>query len=146
MFRFTRYNPTVLNALAQLWHASCLSSGPIVFDDDTPDRLAGLIDNNMAQGWDVTLAWDEGILAGFLALKMSEHRLDQLFVAPDYQNKGLGLQLLNLAKSKLSNGFHLRTAVSNVGARRFYLRHGLRETGTENSSHRGTPVVYFTWP
>jgi GNAT superfamily N-acetyltransferase len=106
MAQLKPYNCTDLHALAQLWYASWLSSNPVVFDDDTPERFACLIEENLANGWDLTLAWSDNTLKGFLALRITNAWLDQLFIAPDYQNKGLGLELLTLQKAKCEMAFN----------------------------------------
>jgi GNAT superfamily N-acetyltransferase len=146
MLIFKPYTPEVLMPLSELWHASWLSSDPDVFPDDTPERLVGVIQDNLTKGWHVTLAYEDIELIAFLAILPQESWLDQLFVAPKHQGKNIGLALLELAKATIPDGFKLRTAKSNVNARRFYLRHGLREIGEVTSPYRGTQSVVMAWP
>jgi GNAT superfamily N-acetyltransferase len=145
MICFVAYDPTYRDDLAALWHASWLSSDPVVFPDDTIERLKGRVDEEIANGWDVTLALDGDELVGFLALKRQENWLDQLFIAPSAQGRNIGAQLLDRAKSVLPGGFKLRTSILNQGARRFYARHGLQETEVTRSPFRNTEVVVISW-
>ena len=48
------------------------------------------------KGWSLFVADDDGALAAMLALHLPEIYLDQLFVAPEYQGRNLGRQLLGL--------------------------------------------------
>ena len=53
------------------------------------------------KGWSLFVADDEGELAAMLALHMPKRYLDQLFVAPRYQGRGLGRRLLAFTRSIL---------------------------------------------
>lgn len=50
--------------------------------------------------------------------------LDQLYVDPARTGKGVGSELLAMAKSERPHGLQLWAFESNLGARRFYERHG----------------------
>ena len=67
-------------------------------------------------------------LAGLVVA--SEARLSQLFVDPNIRGHGLGTKLLELAEAKLIAEGTTKATLSciegNVGARRFYERHGWR--------------------
>ena len=141
----TAYRPNFKPQLATLWHASWLSSNPVIFADDTVERLYSLIDEQLALGWRLTLAIEKDKLIGFLALKPDQNWLDQLFIAPECQGKGIGAQLLGYAKSQMPDGFKLRTGIQNFGARRFYKRYGLEEIEITKSPYRDAEVVVFQW-
>lgn len=79
----------------------------------------------LVQRWEVTVAEADGILVGFLALALSEHRLDQLFVAPGAQGRGIGRRLVEVAKQRMPEGFWLSTRPDNRRARAFYERSGM---------------------
>lgn len=74
--------------------------------------------------------------------------LDHLFVSPDVTGQGIGEALLEVVKGVRPQGFSLWVFESNVGARRFYARHGLVElertdgAGNEEKS----PDVRVAWP
>jgi GNAT superfamily N-acetyltransferase len=95
--------------------------------------------------YEVWVAEEEGRVAGFAAL--SERTLEQLYVHPDHQGRGLGTELLAKAKKRRPNGFALWTFQRNEGARRFYERHGFRAvelTNGERNEER-EPDVRYEW-
>jgi ribosomal protein S18 acetylase RimI-like enzyme len=73
--------------------------------------------------------------------------IDQLYVDPDLTGRGIGAQLLDLAKRERPHGLTLWTFVSNDGAQRFYERHGFSEAertdGTRNEER--APDIRFVW-
>ena len=87
---------------------------------------------------------DAGVV-GFAILSVDE--LTQMHVAPGEQNAGIGSALLARAKERRPKGFSLWTFQKNVGARRFYERHGLevvRRTDGEGNEER-EPDVQYAW-
>jgi len=72
--------------------------------------------------------------------------IDQLYVAPTATGKGFGARLLALAKDRSPGGLQLWTFESNLGARRFYERHGFlpieRTDGTRNE--HGWPDIRYS--
>jgi GNAT superfamily N-acetyltransferase len=72
---------------------------------------------------EVWVASDGDGVLGFAIL--SGDQLLQLHVDPDEQNNGIGGRLLAQAKERRPGGFSLGVFQKNVGARRFYERHGL---------------------
>lgn len=95
-------------ALVEIWFTSWLSVG-IDHPKVTREFLADRLPRDLAQRWDVTIAEVDGTIAGFLALVLPEHRLDQLFIKPDAQGQGIGHKLFKLAKQKMPAGFWLST-------------------------------------
>lgn len=85
-------------------------------------------------------------LAGVLVLDGSW--LDQLYVEPELTGRGIGAALLAFAQDRRPGGLRLWTFVSNAGARRFYERHGFRETrrtdGRDNEER--SPDILLVWP
>jgi GNAT superfamily N-acetyltransferase len=129
---------------ACLWLESWRSTG--LSERASESVLLDLIPRELAAGWDVHLAWDDGELAGFLALKPASRCLDQLFVAPQAQGRGIGRALLDFAKDRLPNGLWLRTAADNIRACHFYERNGLRRGETQIHPTLGHQTVIYRWP
>jgi GNAT superfamily N-acetyltransferase len=53
----------------------------------------------IGKGWSLFVADDGGAIAAMLALHLRERYLDQFFVAPNYQGKGIGRQLLAFTRN-----------------------------------------------
>ena len=73
--------------------------------------------------------------------------VDQLYVEPTMTGQGIGAQLLDLAKRRRPQGLRLWTFVSNVGAQRFYERHGFMEID-RTDGHRNeerAPDILYAW-
>jgi GNAT superfamily N-acetyltransferase len=81
-------------------------------------------------------------------LVLEEDWIDQLYVAPDSWGRGLGGDLVTLAKQRRPRGLQLWTFVSNEGAQRFYRRHGFVEAQRTDGSgnEEGAPDIRFVWP
>jgi GNAT superfamily N-acetyltransferase len=94
-------------------------------------------------------SWVAEASSGALAclLVLDRDWLEQLYVDPDLTGQGVGATLLALAKRERPNGLRLWTFASNLGAQRFYLRHGFRELertdGSRNEEH--APDIQYAW-
>lgn len=74
--------------------------------------------------------------------------LDDLYVDPRAQGRGVGTALLDVAKARRPGGFCLWVFVSNHPARRFYAGHGLVELEyTDGSANEeAAPDLRMAWP
>jgi GNAT superfamily N-acetyltransferase len=94
---------------------------------------------------EIWVAENDAGVVGFAILSADE--LTQMHVVPDEQNAGIGSALLAHAKERRPAGFSLWTFQKNVGARRFYERHGLtliQLTDGEGNEER-EPDVQYAW-
>ena len=87
----------------------------------------------------------DGAVVAFCSLR--DGWLDQLYVAPAYTGRGIGSQLIELAKQRQPAGLQLWTFQVNAGARRLYERHGFRAVemtdGAGNEERQ--PDVRYAW-
>lgn len=114
---------------------------PMVHSDaETHEWMAGQVD-----GLDVWVAADADRPLGLLIL--AGDWLDQLYVDPGATGRGIGSRLVDLAKEHRPAGLQLWTFESNVGAQRFYERHGFeaveRTDGSDNEE--GAPDIRYVW-
>jgi GNAT superfamily N-acetyltransferase len=87
---------------------------------------------------------DGGALVGLLVL--DEDWLDQLYVEPTLTGHGIGSELIGLAKRARPECLRLWTFESNLGARRFYERHGFRPIDrTAGDNEEGAPDILYIW-
>jgi GNAT superfamily N-acetyltransferase len=142
-----RATETDSRAAADLWlrarKAAVGTIPPPVHDDD--DVRAWFAAHIV---WDTEpwLAEDrDGQLVGILVL--DGRWLDQLYVEPTMTGLGIGSQLVDLAKRARPDGLQLWTFASNMGAQRFYERHGFvavrRTDGRENEER--APDIMYVW-
>jgi GNAT superfamily N-acetyltransferase len=78
--------------------------------------------NVILQNNDIWVAELDGRVAGFLAI--AGDFVDQLFVHPDFQGRGVGGDLLNHAKHLSPEHLFLYTFQVNVNGRAFYEKNG----------------------
>lgn len=108
-------------------------------DDETRAFIKSVVETQA-----VWLAEAQGRPIGFAALKPGW--LHHLYVAPPSHNAGAGSLLLAKAKAELPQGFSLWTFQANLGARRFYERHGLTETRrTDGGNEENLPDILYEW-
>ncbi len=72
--------------------------------------------------------------------------LDQLYVRPDAQRRGIGARLLAHAKRGRAR-LRLYTFESNEPAREFYEKHGFRQIayGDGTANEEGAPDILYEW-
>jgi len=117
-----------------------------------PEEHLPLIAGHIAEHEEVWLAEEDGRPLGFLAIDRSRLNgwevLEKLYVEPDVQNRGIGTALLDQAKALRPDGLVLWVFQKNVGARRFYERHGFHlvklTDGAENMERE--PDALYRWP
>ncbi len=87
------------------------------------------------------VAEDQGIVVGFVACRNGH--LDQLFIDPAYQMRGLGTFLLGAAMERAPGAETLNVFEQNIPARRFYEKHGFREVEKFlNEEARSIELIY----
>lgn len=67
-----------------------------------------------------------------------------LFVDPPHQGRGVGSALLARAQEQ-HDRLRLTVYEQNAGARRFYERHGFRDTERGVCEHTGCPELVMKW-
>src|SRR5437763_13395509 len=96
-----RARPDEYDEVARVWMESWVSTG---LEDASQFLLAKLrarVPMEVENGWSLFVADDNGKLAAMLAMHLPKLYLDQLFVAPEYQGRGVGRQLLAFTREHL---------------------------------------------
>jgi GNAT superfamily N-acetyltransferase len=124
--------------------ASIGAIAPPVHDDDD---VRGYFAGHVLGDCELWVAEDDaGHVVGILVL--DGEWVDQLYVDPDHWGRGIGSELLDVAKRERSGGLRLWTFASNTGARRFYERHGFVEAGQTDGrdNEERAPDVLYEFP
>lgn len=136
-------------AIAEVWlrsrHGAVpLIPAPVHTDDDVRQWIASQLLAE-CECW-VAATPDEQIV-GMLALE--DDWVDQLYVSPEWQRRGIGLALIELAKRRRPGTLQLWTFASNGPARRFYERSGfvaVEETDGSGNEERAADIRYVFGP
>src|SRR3954451_22780612 len=137
--------PDEYDEVARVWMESWVSTG---LEDGSKYLLANLrarVPREIEKGWTLYVADDGGRIAAMLALHLPDRYLDQLFVAPDYQRKGLGRRLLAFTHEHLPDEIWLRRVRENEKAWRWYEREGFVFEKEAVDSTSGRVMKYYRW-
>jgi GNAT superfamily N-acetyltransferase len=111
----------------------------------TDEEVRGWVSEHLLPETETWVAELDGAVVAFCSLR--DGWLDQLYVAPAYTGRGIGSQLIELAKQRQPAGLQLWTFQVNAGARRLYERHGFRAVemtdGAGNEERQ--PDVRYAW-
>jgi GNAT superfamily N-acetyltransferase len=135
--------PAVADVLIRSRRAAAGSIPPSVHSDgETRDWIATVV----IPGREVWLASAGGQPVAVLVL--DGDWIDQLYVLPAWTGRGVGSRLVGLAKERRPAGLQLWTFVTNVGAQRFYRRHGfvVAETTDGSANEEKAPDLRLVWP
>ena len=133
------------DGVTQVWLDSHVSTGLAVAGEATVAELRARIPREGAYGWQLYGAEADGAIAAMLAFRIRTNYLDQIFVAPEHQHKGIGKKLLAFTRQHLPDEILLRTAVRNHRAIAWYEREGfVRENEVFEPGWSG-PRVYYRW-
>lgn len=132
--------------IADVWLTSFRATYPGWPQVHTDNQVRSWIHDVVVKHEESWVAVDQtGTIAGFMALTATD--LDQLYVLPDRTGRGIGSQLVALAKRRRPDGLRLYTFQVNTGARRFYERRGFRvidlNPGERNEEQQ--PDIQYAW-
>ena len=109
-------------------------------EDDAKEHFSEII----RQSADVWVVEADDAIAGVMVL--NGNWVDQLYIDPDWTGQGLGSSLIDKAKTEHPEILELWTFESNVGAQRFYERHGFIAVGrTAGENEEGAPDIHYRW-
>ena len=134
------------DAVANVWSRSWLSNGIGSPDGTALTRMMrARIPREIDNGWSLYVADDAGTIAAMLAFRLHDAYLDQLFIAPEYQRKGLGKRLLGFTRDNLPNEIWLRCVRENERAWRWYEREGFVFEKEQLDAGSGFTMKYYRW-
>jgi GNAT superfamily N-acetyltransferase len=131
--------------VARVWMDSWVSTGLAEASDFLLAQLRARIPREVENGWSLFVADDRGTLAAMLALHLGKKYLDQLFVVPEYQGRGLGRTLLAFTRQWLPDEIELRCVRENEKAWRWYEREGFVFEREAVEPMTGFVMKYYRW-
>jgi ribosomal protein S18 acetylase RimI-like enzyme len=137
--------PHEYDEIARVWMNSWASTGLEGASDLLLAKLRARIPLEVEKGWSLYVADDRGTLAAMLALHLPQLYLDQLFVAPEYQGRNLGRQLLAFARQQLPDEIWLRCVRENEKAWRWYEREDFVFEKEAIEPMTGRAMKYYRW-
>jgi ribosomal protein S18 acetylase RimI-like enzyme len=137
--------PDEYDEVARVWMESWVSTGLDTASDALLAKLRARVTHEVENGWSLFVADDDGRLAAMLAIGLPEKYLDMLFVAPEYQGRSIGRQLLAFTRTLLPDEIWLRCVRENEKAWRWYEREGFvfEREGPEPAINR--VMKYYRW-
>lgn len=148
MLVFADYDPAIApSEIAAVWHRAWRDRNPTLAPQITPDEMTGRATRFLREGrWTVRVARLDGKLVGFCAVAKAERLLDQLFILPEAQGRGIGSTFLRAAQADNPGGLQMRVQLTNVDALRLYARHGFFEYGRETHPVLAIEMALLRWP
>lgn len=131
--------------VARVWMESWVSTGLAEPSNFLLANLRARVRRDIEDGWSLFVADDRGTIAAMLALHLPKLYLDQLFVAPAYQGRSLGRQLLAFTRTQLPDEIHLRCVRENEKAWRWYEREGFVVEKEEVAAATGYMMKCYRW-
>ena len=137
--------PHEYDEVGRVWMESWVSTGLAEQSQFLLANLRARVRHEIDQGWSLFVAEDDGVIGAMLALHPGDKYLDQLFVAPAHQGKGLGRTLLAFTRTQLPDEIWLRCVRENETAWRWYEREGFVFEKEEIASATGFMMKYYRW-
>jgi len=131
--------------VARVWMESWVSTGFGTASDLLLAQLRARISAEVANGWSLYVADDNGRLAAMLALHVPNKHLDQLFVAPEYHGRNIGRMLLAFTRAQMPDEIWLRCVRENEKAWRWYERDGFMFENEDISPITGHAMKCYRW-
>ncbi|GAA2906785.1 GNAT family N-acetyltransferase [Streptomyces griseoincarnatus] len=131
--------------VAEVWLRSFTAALPGVRRAHTDDEVRAWIREVVVPGQET---WVATVDASVVAMMVREgDGLDQLYIDPAWQGRGIGGRLVDVAKERSPSGLTLWTFQVNEAARRFYERHGfVAEEWTDGlRNEEREPDVRYEW-
>jgi ribosomal protein S18 acetylase RimI-like enzyme len=137
--------PHEYDAVGRVWMESWVSTGLAEASNFLLANLRARVRHEIENGWSLYVADDNGAFAAMLALHLPDKYLDQLFVAPAYQGRSIGRQLLAFTRQQLPDEIWLRCVRENEKAWRWYEREGFVFEKEEVSQTTGFMMKFYRW-
>ncbi|PRY90322.1 putative acetyltransferase [Marinilabilia salmonicolor] len=141
MIRKLQDNQGEIAEVCNLWLEGSIQSHDFVSESYWQSKLEDMKTHYLPNSETYVLE-EDGIIKGFISLV--DDKLAALFVAPEYQGKGVGHELL-LHAQRLSGNLKLNVYTENSRAVTFYARRGFRFVGLQMDPNTGCEEFVLEW-
>jgi len=128
-------NEELLNGLTELWEASVRATHHFLQETDI-ENLKPYVTEGLASIRHLYVAFDADAPTAFIGIQ--DEKIEMLFVSPLYLRKGIGKQLVDIARKNHQVVF-VDVNEQNPGARAFYEKLGFVEFGRTEMDEQGNP-------
>jgi putative acetyltransferase len=139
------YEPKYLEEIVQLWYKTWNQTFTDIQHPQPYSAWKERFCNDLAIRGEVWVAELENHIVGFIVVIKAEEELNQIFVDPMYQNKGVGSALINKAKEISPKRLKLYTLQQNQRACLFYEKHGFKAGNVSVNKYNRQPNVEYNW-
>ncbi len=140
--RIEDFRPQYERPLVELWRKSFEHGVGITDPHPLEDQIA-YFRTTVLPGNKVRVSLLGSDLAGFIA--STPQSIECLYVAVPHIGRGIGSQLLELAKSESAGSLWLYTFAQNANARSFYERHGFVDAGHGFENMWNLEDIKYVW-
>jgi ribosomal protein S18 acetylase RimI-like enzyme len=140
--RIEPYHPRHARPLIELWRAS-FTHGVGISDPHPLEEQLAFFEARVLPENTVRIALSASTLVGFIA--STPESISQLYVAVSVIGRGIGSQLLALAKAESSGSLWLYTFACNARARAFYERHSFKDSGRGYENMWRLEDIKYVW-
>lgn len=145
MIEIASYKIEDLENIVELWHYTWHQTFPHLHHPQTYVEWKVRFRDEIAVFNTIWTAKIGHEIVGFIAVNQAKRTIEQLFILPKYQNRGVGSLLLQTAKSVCQTGLKLYTLQHNDKARKFYEKHGFKIGETTINPVNGQPSISYYW-
>ena len=142
MITRSAYEPADAHEIVKLWRES-FEFGVGIIDPHPIQEQLNFFLNEVVPKYEVTVVKDADLIVGFMA--SIPESVSHLYVRVQYFGRGVGSQLLALAKAKSAGSLWLYTFARNTNARRFYEHHGFTEVERESENMYKLEAIKYKW-
>jgi ribosomal protein S18 acetylase RimI-like enzyme len=137
--------PTDVEAIAAIHQAARRDAMPYLPELHGDDEVRAWVAEVVLPNATVWIAEIGGQVVGYASLRGND--LDQLYVAPGHQGRGVGSRLLQRAKELSPTGLRLYAFQRNTRARAFYEARGFiaRRLSDGSGNEENEPDVLYAW-
>lgn len=138
----TPYEAADARELVQMWRTSFEHGVGITDQNPIEDQLQFFL-RDVAPRNTVRVVKEQATVVGLLA--STPDSISRLYVSEPYLGRGIGTELMALAKAESHGSLWLYTVAQNKSARRFYEHHGFKEVERESENMFKLEAIKYAW-